>query len=325
MTLELSDGGFIRTVLGDISPAELGICYSHEHIIIDPSYMTEKFPDFRIDSVEVATRELSQFRADGGSAMIDSMPTGGRNAVKLADISRRTGVHIVCPTGLHLKKYYAEGHWGQRLGAVELAEVFAREIGEGIDENDLSGPDFKPSPHRAGVIKIATESENVSERERRIFEAAALAHRRTGCPILTHTEQGAGALEQISLLRDFGVDLHHVCLSHTDRKPDLDYNRKILRSGVRLEFDSAFRWKQGRGNPTLELVAALAPEFPDQIMLGMDAARRGYWKNYGGAPGLSFLLKSFSTQLRARGVTEDSLCRIFVKTPAEVFQFVKKH
>ena len=289
---------FIRTVLGDIAPEQLGVCYAHEHIIIDPSYMTEKFPDFRLDSVDLAVDELSRFKADGGRAMVDSMPTGGRNAAKLAEVSHRSGVHIVCPTGLHLQKYYPDGHWGGRLSVEELAEVFIGEINDGIDANDLSGPVLKRLPQRAGLIKIASGLNGIDEHQRRIFQAAAIAHRQTGCPILTHTEQGTAALEQIALLQQCGVDLTRVTLSHTDRKPDLAYHRKILQSGVRIEFDSAFRWPQG--NPTLDLLVALTPEFPDQIMLGMDAARASYWRSHGGAPGMSFLLTEFTAR-HARG------------------------
>ena len=35
---------FIRTVLGDIAPAQLGKCYAHEHVIIDKSYITRGDP-----------------------------------------------------------------------------------------------------------------------------------------------------------------------------------------------------------------------------------------------------------------------------------------
>jgi len=319
--MEAKPVSFIRTVLGDIPAEQLGVCYAHEHIIIDSSYMTEKFPDFRLDSVDIAAQELAAFHADGGRAMIDSMPTGGRNAAKLAEVSRRSGVHIVCPTGLHLEKYYPSGHWGARLTAEELTKVFIGEIEEGIDAFDLSGPFVMRLSQRAGLIKIASGLDRISPHERRIFEAAANAHIQTGCPILTHTEQGTAALEQVELLRGLGVDPRHVCLSHTDRKPDVVYHREILASGVKLEFDSAFRWKVGQGNPTLELVVALIGDFPDQIMLGMDAARRAYWRGYGGDPGLSFLLKVFSNQLRERGLTPAQWNRLFVHNPAETFQF----
>lgn len=312
---------FVRTVLGDIPADQLGVCYAHEHVVIDASFTTHATPDFLLDDVGRAAAELGKFHGGGGRAMIDSMPCdGGRNVLKLAEVSRRADVHLVCPTGLHLAKYHDPGHWGNFYTEDELAGLFVAEIAAGIDAHDYGGPLVARTPHRAGVIKIATD-QVFTMREEKIFAAAAQAHRRTGCPILTHTEQGALALEQVAALRRRSVDLRHVCLSHIDRKPDVGYHRELLASGVRVEFDSAFRWQAGQGNPTRDLLLALLPEFPDQLMLGMDAARRGYWKSCGGAPGLAFLLTDFSAQLRAAGITEADLRRIFVTTPAAAFAF----
>ena len=154
-----------------------------------------------------------------------------------------------------------------------------------------------------------------------MFAAAASAHRRTGCPILTHTEQGTLALEQVSMLKKQGVDLSHVCLSHTDRKPDIAYHREILSTGVHLEFDSAFRWKEK--NATLELLLALMTEFPDRILLGMDAARASYWRHFGGQPGLDYLLTTFTALLRQGGLTAEQWHKIFVANPAATYRFIE--
>lgn len=120
------------------------------------------------------------------------------------------------------------------------------------------------------------------------------------------------------------MDLSHVCLSHTDRKPELAYHRELLSRGVCVEFDSAFRGRSPTNeNPTLTLIIALLPEFPTQIMLGMDAARRGYWRSYGGNPGLTFLLTEFSVALRDAGAGEEMLHRVFVSNPAVTFAFAQ--
>ncbi len=314
---------FVRTVLGDIPPANLGVCYAHEHVIIGPSFATHAHPEFLLDDLDRAALELRGFHAAGGRAMIDSMPCdAGRRVEKLAALSQQTGVHLVCPTGLHLSKYYDPGHWSGTYTEDELAALFIADIREGIDSHDYNGPLLRRTAHRAGVIKIAS-GPAFTAREERIFAAAAQAHRTTGCPILTHTEQGELALEQIDRLARGGVALAHVCLSHTDRQPDPGYHREILARGVRVEFDSAFRWKlpAGARNPTLDLLLALLPEFPDQIMLGMDAARPAYWRSHGGSPGLTFLLTEFSATLRAAGVSTAALHRIFVTTPAATFAF----
>lgn len=314
---------FIRTVLGDISPDNLGVCYAHEHIIIDPSYTTQLFPDFLLDDVQLAIQELRQFHTDGGRAMVDSMPCdSGRNVLKLAEISRETCVHILCPTGYHLKKYYPTGSWGTRLSATELAKVFIADIEDGIDRHDYGGPICERTQHKAGLIKIASGLNRLDDHELRLFEAAAITHLQTGAPILTHTEKGTAALEQIDVLGRHGVKPDRVVLSHTDRKPDPAYHKEILSTGVFVEYDAHFRWKDCDGNPTLDLVLSMAEAgHIDQIMLGMDAARRSYWKAYGGSPGLSYLLTEFSSNLREAGLSGHDLNRIFIENPARAYQF----
>ncbi len=311
----------IRTVLGDIQPEDFGVCYAHEHIIIDANVATMRFPDFKLESVENGVSELSQFYADGGRAMVDSMPSdSGRNVLKLAEISRQSKVHILCPTGVHIAKYYDDGHWSNHYSIEQFTELFIADIEQGIDRFDYSGPFVERTNHRAGLIKIATSEHGLSPRAKRIFEAASISHRKTGAPILTHVEQGDGALEQAHFLADHGVNLSKVVFSHTDRKPDVQYHRDILQTGVRIEYDSAFRWKT-ETNPTLDLVMELISDFPDQIMLGMDAARPSYWKSYGGNPGLSYLLNEFTQLMRSRGLSEEQWQRIFISTPADAYNF----
>jgi phosphotriesterase-related protein len=310
---------FVRTVLGDIAPADLGVTYAHEHLIIDKSFTTFGTADFELSDVAKGVAELRRFRADGGRALVDSMPCdSGRNIEKLVALARGADVHILAPTGLHLAKYYDPGHWGNFYTEDELADLFVADIEQGIDAHDYNGPLVRRTAHRAGLIKIATDT-TFTAREEKIFAAAAAAHRRTGAPILTHTEQGTLGLEQVARLRDLGVDLRHVVLSHLDRRPDPAYHREILRSGVRIEYDSAFRWKPGQGNPTQDLILALLPEFPDQIMLGMDAARASYWTEHGGKPGMSYLLKIFAPALRATCIDDELLHRVFVTTPSDAY------
>ena len=43
---------FVRTVLGDIPPGEMGLTYSHEHIIIDESFPTISNKDFILNCLE---------------------------------------------------------------------------------------------------------------------------------------------------------------------------------------------------------------------------------------------------------------------------------
>lgn len=314
---------FIRTILGDIDASALGVCYAHEHVILDRSYATERFPHLLLDSVEHAVAELKEFYRAGGRAMIDAMPcSGGRNVLKLAEVSRRAGIHIVSATGLHLQKYYPHGHWSERLGVERLAGAFIADLEIGIDADDYCGIEVERTRHRAGIIKVAGGLDRLSDWEKKVFEAAAIAHRRTGAPILTHTEKGTAALEQVELLKSLGVDSARVTLSHTDRIPDFVYHQEILSTGVNVELDGAGRWKEDEGNPTRELVVQLFESgYGEQVMLGMDAARKAYWKVYGGKPGMDFLLRGFSDDLAAAGLNKEALNQIFLHNPARCFVF----
>jgi len=104
--------GLIRTVLGDIRPDEMGLCYSHEHVFIDESYPTVQNELLLLNDVSKIVDELEQFRKLGGRTMVDTMPVdAGRNIRKLAEVSQRTGVHIIASTGIHLEQYYLPNHW----------------------------------------------------------------------------------------------------------------------------------------------------------------------------------------------------------------------
>jgi phosphotriesterase-related protein len=314
---------FVRTVLGDVPSDDLGICYAHEHVVIAESYPTEKNPDFLLDSVEDATAELRQFHADGGRAMVDCMPCGaGRDIRKLAEISRRSSVLLIAPTGLHLRRHYPKGHWRDKYSTAQLFELFVTDIEEGVDAYDYGGPIVERTTHRAGVIKVGTEGPEITSRDEIIFRAAAEAHLATGCPVITHTENGTGGMEQVELLAMLGVDLRHVVLSHVDRSTDVDYHRKLLDTKVCMEYDSAFRWKPEQGNPTADLLVALVPEYPEQLMVGMDTARRRYWSCYGGTPGLSYLLKEFRQKLETSGLTDEQIDRVYRRNPAAAYSFV---
>lgn len=312
---------FARTVLGDVPAASLGRTYAHEHLIIDDGYVVQLFPDLHLPSAGKAAAELASIRAAGGSAVIETMPCDcGRNVLKLAEASRSSGVHLVAPTGLHLPKFYPRGHWRFRLSAAELADLFVAEIEQGIDANDHAGPSVLRSPHRAGIVKVASGARGLDAAERAAFEAAAAAHRRTGAPVITHVEPGLGH-DQVDLLIARGVPPGKITLSHTDRTLDRDYHRALLRKGVNVEYDRMLRNPLDDANPTLRLGAEMLKEFPGQVMFGTDGARGAYWKAYGGSPGLDWLLLGFSDALRRLGTPQELLDRAFVETPSRAFSF----
>ena len=312
----------VRTVLGDIEPSALGVTYCHEHLVIDGGRPVLQEPEFDLADAQAMAAEVAEAATLGLRSVIDAMPCdAGRSAAKLAHISRGTGVNVVAPTGLHHERYYGPAHWSQRVSVDELSELFVLDVTDGIDANDYSGPVVRRTVHRAGVVKVAGSEGGPSERDRRVFEAAAEAHRRTGVPILTHCEQGTGALEQVRLLADLGVDLDHVALSHVDKVVDRGYHRELLATGASAEYDGSFRWGD-EPNGTLRLLTWMAEDRrDDRIVLGMDAARRRYYRVHGGSPGLAWLLDGFSAEMADAGLDLSVRRRLFVDNPARIFSF----
>ncbi|NNE75772.1 MAG: aryldialkylphosphatase, partial [Pricia sp.] len=68
------EGKFFRTILGDKPIEEMGLTYSHEHILIEDSYVTAANPELLLNDVERITQELSDFYKGGGRTVVDTMP-----------------------------------------------------------------------------------------------------------------------------------------------------------------------------------------------------------------------------------------------------------
>ena len=284
----------VRTVLGDVPAAELGVTAAHEHLIIDSPVVATRFPQIHLASVEDAVAELGPWHRAGLAALVDAMPvTQGGDATRLARISERSGIHIVAATGLHTAKYDLD----PPPGDVDVL-------------TDRFVADLAATERPCGIIKVSTGPDGVDHRARLVFAAAAASSAGTGAPILTHCEDGKGGQEQVHLLVDLGVDPARVALSHTDKVDDAGYHRELLATGVNLIYDQGLRTPE----VTVRLVAAMVEAgHSGRIMLGTDGARRSLWSTLGGEPGLAWLLTGMVPELERLGVDPDA---ILVDNPA---------
>lgn len=312
---------FVRTVLGDIRPEEMGLTYSHEHIVIEESYPTLANPEFILNDVDKISTELKEFYALGGRTMVDTMPAAcGRNVLKMAEVSGISGVNIIIPTGLHAEMYYPPNHWRYHVSANEMTELFVKDVTEGIDAFDYNSPIVKRTPHKAGMIKLATGDDEITAHQRTIFEAVVNTHLVTGAPILTHTNGGKQAIAQVELFAKLGADLNHVVISHVDKQGDLAFHHELLQTGVYVEYDSHFRLKLKGDDWVFTLLENLLPNYSGQIVLGMDMAKNTYWKSYGGKPGLTWLLTEFKEELENRGLIQ-YIEAMFFENPKKLYTF----
>jgi phosphotriesterase-related protein len=253
--------------------------------------------------------------------MVDAMPmAAGRGPGRLAEVSDATGVNIVMATGLHTPKYYEALPWIESASTDRLTAWFVADIEQGADGSDhLTGEHVNRTLHRAGVIKVATSHDGMTTRAHRLFEAAAAAAGATGAPILTHCEDGLGALEQVVALTKLGVPLDRVVISHTDKVHDSAYHTALLETGVNLEFDQALRQQDTAVSGTAGLLATqIERGFLAQLTLGTDGARRSLWANLGGSPGLAWMADGYRLVLASVGVGTEAQDALFVHNPARI-------
>lgn len=202
-----------------------------------------------------------------------------------------------------------------------MTELFIEDIDKGVDEYDYNCPIVKRTKHKAGMIKLATGDDKITGHQQKIFEAVVNAHLETGAPILTHTNGGKLAMEQVELFSKLGANLKHVVISHVDKQRDLGFHKDLLQTDVYVEYDSHFRFMSKNDDWTYILLENMLPEHADQIVVGMDMAKNTYWKSYGGKPGLVYLLTEFKNELEQRGL-ESYSDNLFFSNPRNLYTFI---
>lgn len=293
------DEGKVITVTGPISPDQLGITHSHEHVLFDYFHL---FPTYDVifTDEQIAVNEVELFKRAGGGSLVDcTVPGLGTQPDALRRISERTGVNIILGCGWYRERIYDADV--QTKTSRDLAKVLIDQI-----ENGFAG-----STVRAGVIgEIGTERGPITPAEERVFRAAAYAQLATGVGIWTHTTHfGERALEQIDLLEECGVPANRIVISHLGDLEDCTRLLQIAERGVFLSIDNIGYSGEGypsddvRANSVKTLVDA---GFLSQIVIGTDVGTRSALKTYGGR-GFAWLIEQFLPRLRALGMDEGQI------------------
>ncbi|MFJ3442312.1 phosphotriesterase [Streptomyces sp. NPDC086081] len=294
----------VRTVLGDVHPADLGVCDAQDHLF----FGSPRLPGQELNSRSAARAELTAFRDQGGGAVVQWTPYGlGRRAADLPPLSRETGVHVVAATGLHQAAHYGEDVLARLRG--RLAGLFVSELTEGIGTSGV----------RAGLVKVACGFHALDAHARWTLAAAAEAHHATGAPIAVHLELGTGALDVLDVLcGEAGVLPHRVVLGHLNRSPDLVTHRQTAESGCYLAFDGPSLAHHATDWRMPDAVRALADAgFGDRLLLGADTTTAAA-RSVNGGPGMPYLLRRVRPRL-VKGVGEELVRRILTENPGRAF------
>ncbi len=253
MTMNAS-GEYVMTVLGPICPSELGLTLTHEHLYIDTtrgyhpdagtdlppsrrlSWATAAearwdgrgFPEnVRLTDIDLIVSELAAFREAGGRTIVDVTPiTLTRSPEALVEISKRTGINVVMGGSYYTERAHPPSLADRSID--DIAGEFIAEITAGVGNTGV-----KP-----GIMGEIGTSDPVSDAERRVLIAHAIAHRETGVAMTIHQAPWAKRGHEIlDILASEGVELGRVVLGHMMVIDDIDYQRSLLDRGVVLSYD----------------------------------------------------------------------------------------
>ncbi|MES2999753.1 MAG: hypothetical protein V4787_03620, partial [Pseudomonadota bacterium] len=242
-----------------------------------------------------------------------------------AEISRQSGINIVCTTGFYREGSGLPHYWRQR-SVREIAELYIHEITVGIGDTGI----------RAGAIKVATEGAPVTPLDRKFLDAACVAHIKTGVPIISHTD-GVSGPDQADAILAGGVRPQGCLIGHSCANPEHAYHRRIVDRGMYIGFDRigmlSLQRDEVRADRLVDLVRA---GFGAQVLVSQDrycflrgkpprttsdeelariAALRaaGKWLPY------THLFTDFLPMLRERGMKESEIYSILDENPRRFF------
>ncbi|WP_342269230.1 hypothetical protein [Spiroplasma endosymbiont of Aspidapion aeneum] len=324
---------FVRTVLGDISPEEMGVVDCHDHLIKNGGPEMSEHIDFLMIDIEAAKKELSLFVKAGGKTMVTMDPPNvGRDVSRMLEIANhfKGKAHIIMATGFHKAKFYDKYcSWLKTVDEDKIVEMMIAEIQEGMDIHSYNGPVVERVKAKAGIIKVGTSYGVIDPLEQKSIRIAAKTHIKTGCPILIHTQLGTMAYEVAIMLINLGVDASSIILSHLNKNPDKYYYKKICKLNVFIAFDGPDRVKYLPDSTLAENIKWLIDNgYQKQILLAMDAGRFYYQTSYSETKGfktygISYMLTHFVPLLKEIGVSQEQINDMLINNPQVALAFKK--
>jgi phosphotriesterase-related protein len=264
----------------------------------------------RAEVFETVLPHLQRARALGLQTLVEATPAYlGRDPLLLKQLADASGMHLLVNTGYygaredqHLPRHaFADP-------ADSLAPRWIREWTTGID-----GTGIKP-----GFIKIGVDAGPLTDIDRKLIRAAARAHLSTGLTIAAHTGPATGALDQLAVLGEEGVDPSAWIWVHAQAEEDSTFHVRAARSGAWISFDGLAPDNVER---YVALVAFMKAEgLLHRVLVSHDAG----WYHVGEPGGGTFrpydtLFSDFLPALKAAGFTDEEVQQVIAVNPAGAF------
>lgn len=277
----------------------------HEHMVIDLSpFKNDK--DCLLNVYKEDKSELADLKRQNVKAMFDCSNRGmSRDMNYLNKIESEYGIQVFSGTGYYKDPFMP--HEVVDLSVNELARIMIEELTEGIDHG-----------RKASFIgEIGTSLNKWTDSEKKVFEAAVIAHQQTGAPILTHTTLGTLGLEQIEFFKSYNIDMKKIIISHVDLKEDYEYIVQLLDEGVYVGFDTVGKLSYLSDETRLQWIFDLIQAgYEKQIFISLDITRQSHLKKNNGI-GYAYLFDTFIPMLIEKGVSESTIEQITYQNPLD--------
>ena len=315
----------VRTVLGEISPGEMGITLTHEHLLFGwGSAMHDLGPGYNRDGVikEICDDLGAAVRDHGVKTVLDATAAeSGRNVDVLVEVARQLNVHLIASTG-----YYVVGTYWNMLEVEHLMENMVHDIEEGVGHNRI----------KCGVLKVATSTPSLTPAEEKAFRAVARVQKALNVSIVVHTGRGTwqdtaaggGPLGALDLMVSEGADPSHIQMSHCDSaRGDLGTLTELAGRGCYVSFDNV----GSRSHPSIDelrvamVTGLVGAGFQDRVHLSMDhisAFVTHTPKMYGDLHrSFSYMHREFIPRLLEGGLSDKHIRTFTVENPKRFFTF----
>ncbi len=221
----------IHTVNGNLAPQDLGLTLIHEHVFLDWTPADSMNRDLWNDdeAFEVILPYLQEMVSVGVESFLECTPAYlGRNPMLLQRLSNETGLQILTNTGFYAARNQQHiPTYLKQQTSKQISQIWIDECHHGIDKTGI-----KP-----GFIKIGVDSKDqLDSLDIKIVEAAAMTHLATGLTIVGHTGTDTTAIQQIKILRNFGVDPSAFVWTHAQRGTS-EGHLHLAREGVWISLD----------------------------------------------------------------------------------------
>lgn len=286
-----------------------GITLIHEHTTIDLSKIKNE-PDCFLDCKEETIKEYQELYASGVRNIIDVTAIGmGRNIEYTNEVAQKSGINIIQATGFYKEPFLPE--YVYEYSIEQLADLMVNEIEKGMENGNHQ---------KAGILgEIGTSLNEMTEMERKVFEASVLAYHKTNIILSTHTTLGTYAFEQADFFIERGVNPSHVIIGHQDLCKDLNQIKTLIQKGFNVAFDTIGKNNYFPDEIKAQWLKELQDEnLLDQVCLSLDITRKSNFK-YRGGIGYNYLFEVFIPMCKEIGVTQESFDKMLVENPKRIF------